>query len=126
MNVAAEVKDGDEIMAPVRDKVFQFAPRTETADQAAPAPRRDWGAAIDLIKEASEAVRLAEERATTAEEYSHQLSNFHKEQLKTMEAKIATAERRAEVANLRAVEAESWLARYHDAIVQGFGTREKS
>lgn len=106
-----------------REKVFHFSPRSEQAAAETPVvnERRDWGAAIDLVKEASEAIRFAEERAQAAEDYSTQLTTYHKEQLKAAEARIAAAERRAEVAQLRATEAESWLSRFHDAINEGFG-----
>ena len=105
-----------------REKVFQFQARTEpSVDVPPPAERRDWGAAIDLINEASNAVRWAEERAQTAEDYSKQLAAFHKEQMKAAEQRATTAEKRAEAALLRAAEAEAWLTRFHDAIVEGFG-----
>lgn len=105
-----------------REKVFQFQARTEpTADVPPPAERRDWGAAIDLINEASNAVRWAEERAQTAEDYPKQLAAFHKEQIKAAEQRATAAEKRAEAALLRAAEAEAWLTRFHDAIVEGFG-----
>lgn len=107
---------------PMREKVFHFQPRGEqVAEAPQQAERRDWAAAIDLVKEASEAVRFAEERAETAETYSRQLAAFHKEQIKAAEQRIAAAERRADAALQRANEAESWLNRFHDAIVQGFG-----
>lgn len=111
-----------------REKVFHFAPRSEhpTAEPPVLNERRDWGAAIDLVKEASEAIRFAEERAQAAEDYSTQLTTYHKEQLKAAEARIAAAERRAEVAQLRAAEAESWLSRFHDAINEGFGRFSKA
>lgn len=115
-------------LAPHREKVFQFAPRTEQATPETPMAneRRDWGAAIDLVKEASEAIRFAEERAQAAEDYSAQLTAYHKEQLKAAEARIAAAERRAEAAQLRATEAESWLSRFHEAINEGFGRFTKA
>ncbi len=111
-----------------REKVFQFAPRTEQPNVEPPMlnERRDWGAAIDLVKEASEAIRFAEERAQAAEDYSTQLTNYHKEQLKAAEGRIAAADRRAEVAQLRAAEAEAWLSRFHDAINEGFGRFTKA
>lgn len=114
------------VPAPVRDKIFHFQPRAETAqaDQggaALPAERRDWGAAIDLVKEASEAIRFAEERAQAADDYAKELTVYHKEQLKAAEARVAAAERRAELAQQRAAEAEGWLSRFHDAINEGFG-----
>ncbi len=117
-----EDKPENEAAPSAREKVFQFQARTEpTADVPPTAERRDWGAAIDLINEASNAVRWAEERAQTAEDYSKQLAAFHKEQMKAAEQRATAAEKRAEAALLRAAEAEAWLTRFHDAIVEGFG-----
>ena len=110
-----------EAAPPIREKVFHFQPRLEPAAETPPAERRDWGAALDLINEASEAVRWAEERAQTAEDYSKQLAIFHKEQLKAADQRVANADKRAEAALQRATEAEAWLTRFHDAIVEGFG-----
>ena len=122
-NIASQEEANAEVEAgTAREKVFHFQPRPEpTPDAPQPSERRDWGAAIDLINEASEAVRWAEERAQTAEDYSKQLAAFHKEQLKAAEQRVANAEKRAEAALLRAAEAEAWLTRFHDAIVEGFG-----
>ncbi len=104
------------------DKVFHFLPSaTERQPEKRAVPGgRDWAAALDLITEASEAVRLAEDRTIAAEQYNQQLTQFFKDQGKATEAKIAAAEKRAELAELRAAEAEEWLARLHDAIVGGF------
>lgn len=127
INASEETHADGEPMAPNREKVFHFQPRPEApAEAAGLVGSRDWGAAIDLIKEASEAVRWAEERAQSAEDYSRQLAAFHKEQLKGAEQRIANAEKRAEAALQRAAEAEAWLTRFHDAIIEGFGqgTRE--
>ena len=57
-----------------------------TAEPAAPsfdqeAEQRDWGSAIDLVKEACEAIRLAEARAQSAQDYAKQLIAHHKEQI---------------------------------------------
>jgi hypothetical protein len=82
--------------------------------------KRDWSSAIDLVNEACEAVRLAEERASTAERYSHQLNQYYAEQVRALEVRLQTAEKRADAANARAAEAEEWLIRFHDAIVNGF------
>lgn len=103
------------------DKVFHFLPSAiERQPEKRPAPGRDWGAALDLITEAAEAVRLAENRTVAAEQYNQQLTQFYKEQSKATEATIAAAEKRAEAAEVRAAEAEEWLGRLHDAIVTGF------
>ena len=110
---------------PESEKIFRFHPRVEpaAADASPVADRRDWAAAIELIHEASEAVRLAQERAVEAEDYAKQLASYHKEQMKAAEARVASAEKRAETALLRATEAESWLVRFHDAIIDGFGSK---
>ena len=103
------------------DKVFHFLPAAiERPQEKRAAAGRDWGAALDLITEAAEAVRLAEDRTVAAEQYNQQLTQFYKEQSKAAEAKLAAAEKRAEAAELRAAEAEEWLGRLHDAIVTGF------
>ena len=85
-----------------------------------PMQKRDWSSAIDLVNEACEAVRLAEERAATAERYSQQLNQYYSEQVRGLELRLQTAEKRADAANARAGEAEEWLIRFHDAIVSGF------
>src|SRR5689334_3489181 len=61
--------------------------------------KRDWSSAIDLVNEACEAVRLAEERASTAERYSQQLNQYYAEQVKGLELRLQTAEKRADAAN---------------------------
>lgn len=82
--------------------------------------KRDWSSAIDLVNEAFEAIRLADERAVAAENYHQQLVQHHKEQVKNLETRIAASEKRAEAAEGRLKEAENWLARFHDTIVDGF------
>ena len=82
---------------------------------------RDWAAAVDLINEAAEAVRLADERTNSAERYSQELAQYYAEQAKTAETKIAALEKRLEMTEAKAREAEEWLIRFHDAIMKGFG-----
>ena len=82
--------------------------------------KRDWSSAIDLVNEAFEAIRLADERAVAAENYHQQLVQHHKEQVKNLESRIQASEKRAETAEARLKDAESWLARFHDTIVDGF------
>ena len=96
------------------------APAADQGREERPLQKRDWSSAIDLVNEACEAVRLAEERASTAERYSQQLNQYYAEQVKGLELRLQTAEKRAEAANARAAEAEEWLVRFHDAIVGGF------
>lgn len=83
---------------------------------------RDWAAAVDLINEAAEAVRIADERANSAERYSQQLVAYYGEQAKTAETKIAALEKRLEFSEAKARDAEEWLVRFHDAIMTGFGS----
>ncbi len=83
---------------------------------------RDWASAIELVNEAAEAVRLADERANAAERYSQELAQYYTEQAKASELKIATLEKRLEMTETKAREAEEWLIRFHDAIMSGFGS----
>lgn len=92
------------------------------APPAAVPPGRDWASAIELINEAAEAVRLADERANAAERYSQELAQYYTEQAKAAELKIAGLEKRLEVTEAKAREAEEWLIRFHDAIMSGFGS----
>lgn len=109
-------------------KVFPFSapykpwPPQGATDRAGSAgsPQRDWSAALDLVNEAYEAIRIAEERAAAAEDYSKQLTQYHSEQLRVADARLAAAEKRAEAAEARAREAEDWLVKFHDAILDGF------
>jgi chromosome segregation ATPase len=104
-----------------RDRVlkFSFKDRSNGSERADPL-KRDWSSAIDLVNEAFEAIRLADERAVAAENYHQQLIQHHKEQVKSLEGRIAAAEKRADTAEARLKDAESWLARFHDTIVDGF------
>ena len=104
------------------DKVFHFGSAREPSEphRRERSGGRDWAAAIDLVKEASDAIHLAEKKAAEAETYSQQLISRHREQTKAAEARIAAAERRADAATKRAVEAEEWLVKFHDAIIKGF------
>jgi hypothetical protein len=83
------------------------------------AVRRDWAAALDLINEACEAVKMSEQRAKDAESYNLSLVQSHSEQLKRAETRAQAAESRAEGAERRAAEAEEWLLLFHDTIVAG-------
>lgn len=90
-------------------------------------PVRDFKSAIDLIKEASEAIRLSEERAVELEQQLHQVSTRANEQVKALEIQVAALERRllkseerARAAEVRANDAETWLSRLHDTIITSF------
>ncbi len=90
-------------------------------------PKRDWSAALDLVREASEAIRIRDERATEleienrleAERASEEIRALQ-EQLDETEVRLAESEARARRAEARASEAEAWLAKMHDAIIGSF------
>ncbi len=90
--------------------------------------KRDWSAALDLVREASEAIRIRDERATEmeiehrldAERASEEIRALQ-EQLDETEVRLAESEARARRAETRASEAEAWLAKMHDAIIGSFG-----
>lgn len=88
---------------------------------------RDFKSAIDLIKEASEAIRFSEERSVELEQQLHQITTRSAEQMKALELQVAALERRlakseerARAAEVRANDAETWLSRLHDTIITSF------
>lgn len=113
------------------EKVLSFMPASRDRDEAgrdrAATNKRDWAAALELVREASEAIRLSEERASELEAKTQDLLQRFREELKTAQMRIAASEKRAEEAEGRARDAENrmrdseeWLARFHDAILDGF------
>ena len=94
-----------------------------------PGPRRrDWSSALDLVQEASEAIRIRDERIAEIERESMQFALQTREELKLYQAQLQAAQRqiqqtevRAEKAEARAADAETWLARLDEAIKNGFG-----
>lgn len=92
-----------------------------------PTGDRDWSSALDLIHEATAAIRISEERSVDLEQELERVTAQAQERARLLEAQVAAAERRTEkaeerirMAEKRASEAEAWLARLHDAIVAGF------
>ena len=92
-----------------------------------PSGDRDWSSSLDLIHEATEAIRISEERAADLEQELERVTAQAQERARLLEAQVAAAERRTEkaeertrMAEKRASEAEAWLARLHNAIVAGF------
>lgn len=97
------------------------APRAFPATgETVPAGRRDWSSALDLIHEATAAIRISEERQSELEEELQRTLSQAVERARFLEAQVAAAESRAELAEKRASDAEDWLARLHDAVVEGF------
>lgn len=91
------------------------------------AQQRDFSSAIELIREASEAIRFSEERAADLEQQLGELTRQATEEIARLEAQImagvdrlARAEDRVRAAEQRAGEAEGWLIRLHDAVFTAF------
>lgn len=101
------------------DKVFSL-PALKIPDIKGDGGKRDWSAALDLINETYEAIRMAEERVAAIETYNKQLTHHFEEQIKATQTRLYAAEKRADEAEARAKEAEDWLVRFHDSIVEGF------
>jgi predicted nucleic acid-binding Zn-ribbon protein len=95
------------------------------------AVQRDWSSALDLIQEASEAIRLSEERSGDLEAELRDLSAKSAEttrqfeaQLAGLERRLAKMEERARAAEARANDSEAWLVRVNDSLVAAFGHRK--
>jgi chromosome segregation ATPase len=94
---------------------------------------RDWSSALDLIREATEAINISEERAADLEAELQQARISASEELRQLKGQIAAAERRIEKAEerahsaeARAKEAEAWLVRIHDAVLNGFRRKTRT
>lgn len=92
------------------------------------APRRDWAAALTLVQEAAEAIRLSEERVEELRrEADVQVQQHHADltalhgQLLAAQREIEAANQRARAAEQRAAEANDWLTRLDDAISANLG-----
>lgn len=89
--------------------------------------RREWSTALDLVQEASEAVRISEERITELEAEMQELAASVAEAVRRLETELgageqrcAMSEERARVADARASEAEAWLERLNSAVNASF------
>lgn len=107
---------------------FMTAPADAPREgQGGPAVQRDWSSALDLIREASEAIRISEERASELEIQVQQVAAQAAEEIRILESRIASGDQRLQAteerlraAEARANEAEAWLVRLHDAILTEF------
>lgn len=110
---------------PSSDRVVEFSSSMkdrllQTAGEGAGAGKRDWSSALDLVSEAFEAIRMADERAAASEEYQAELVQRHSDHVKVLETRITAAEKRADAAETRAKTAEAWLSKFHDTIIDEF------
>jgi hypothetical protein len=92
-------------------------------------PRRDWAAALTLVEEASQAIRMSDERVAELERMLQTQALQMREdllmmqnQLQNAQREVAAAHQRAEAAEARARESEDWLMRLNAAITKGFGS----
>lgn len=95
---------------------------------AAQAPRRDWAAALTLVQEAAEAIRLSEERNQELRREAEEQAQQHHSDLTALHGQLLAAQREIEAANQRtraaeqrAAEANDWLTRLDDAITANLG-----
>ncbi|QGY05575.1 hypothetical protein MMSR116_29515 [Methylobacterium mesophilicum SR1.6/6] len=108
-------------------------PRETSEVHKMPGVSRDWSSALDLIREATEAISISEERVADLETQLLQVTTNASEEMRELNVKIAAAERRAQkaeerarAAEARANEAETWLVRIHDAVLNGFRRKTAS
>ncbi|WP_020180827.1 hypothetical protein [Methylopila sp. M107] len=92
----------------------------------------DWSSALELVEEASEAIRISEERANELEvELDHVMNRAAEEmrrlnaELTAAEQKAARSEERLRAAESRASEAEAWLVRLHQAVHDAFSPLQR-
>ncbi|MEL6061736.1 MULTISPECIES: hypothetical protein [unclassified Methylobacterium] len=107
-------------------------PTNDSPNGGGPAVTREWSSAVDLIREASEAIRVGEERAAELEAQLAQVVAQADLEIRRLEQEVATgvqnlarSEERVRLAEARAAEAEEWLVRLHDAAIEAFGNRAK-
>ena len=109
------------------DKVLRLAlaPKEQSSVPRSSVAQRDLTAALDLVHQAAESIRVTEHRAKEMEARTRALADRATEELRlaeqriqTAEARARAAEERAQQAEARAQEAEEWLKRIHDVIVE--------
>ncbi|GGD24577.1 hypothetical protein [Aureimonas glaciei] len=115
-----------------RDKapaLHAVATRETAAEPKSEEPRRDWAAALTLVEEASQAIRMSDERVAELERLLQTQSLQMREdllmiqnQLQKAQREVAAAHQQAAAAEARARESEEWLMRLNDAITDGFGS----
>lgn len=123
-----------EAQRPARsEKIVAFyatSPDNDAAEPRRPGVTRDLASAIDLVQEASEAIRIRDEQIvhlearleevlSQASEEIQQLSG----QLKDCEERLLAADARLQAADARAEEAEIWLDRLHSAVMRAFSAQ---
>lgn len=111
---------GTTVLQPVLTEDHREEPAQQSLPDESATRKRNWSASLDLIHEATEAIRISEERASELEQELQRTVTQALQQAEALEAQVATAQRRAELAEQRAAEAEEWLERLHEAVAAGF------
>lgn len=96
-------------------------------------PRKaEWSSTLLLVQEACEAIKAAEERVEALESELEAANARYREgslqmvaRMNAAEEEIKAAVARAKASEARAMEAEAWLTRLNQAIVNGFGNSIK-
>lgn len=120
------------------DKIVNLALPTDSqgaseTGSVSVAPTREWASAIELVREASEAIRISEERAAELEvqlrsvvdqaegemKLLHEQISSHQQTIERLEDHLRRTEKRAK-------DAETWLIRLYDAVFTAFGPRSKA
>ena len=127
---SGSAKPGEKVLTMLPPAEGGFGPASATADHGGAPPLREWSAAVDLIQEASEAIRIGEQRTAELEDQLAHMAAQASEEMRRLnqqialgEQKLVRAEERARLAESRASDAEAWLVRLHDAAVTAFGSR---
>ena len=115
---------GDKVVSLSLPSIDEFVAE---AEKASPAAARDYGSALELVREASEAIRVGEERANQLEEHLAEVLKEATSEIQRLnelvaegDRKLAQMQAKADAAEARAIEAETWLAKLHDAVVTSF------
>ncbi len=121
-----------ELFLKASDTISAFTNAAQGAANASSQPvqsasQRDWPAALALIEETSEAIRLSDLRYAQLDDRLQQTIAQAAVNMRELEGQLASAnemlrraEERARHAEIRALEAEAWLARLHDAVTTSF------
>lgn len=116
------------------DKVLRFAmPPSRTAEAerpAVPVTARDFATAIDVVRDAAQAIKHAEERSREAESRTQSVAQRAAEELKhaemriqALESRVRAAESRTQDAETRAKEADAWLRQIFSTIADELPVR---
>lgn len=92
--------------------------------------KKEWASTLLLVQEACEAIKTSEERVEGLERELEMAAFQAREEQRQLSSKLSAAQDEVVVANARAKafetraqDAEAWLRRLNDAIVEGLGKK---